>query len=135
MSMRNIGGFIGNPNASLTPPTTLEYLVVAGGASGITSTGQVYPHGGGGAGGFLTATGYAITAGSSISITVGAGGVTYAAGNNSVFGNITAIAGGGAASGPGGKGGNGGSGGGQDDVSPAGLGTYCPPICSSNYYA
>jgi hypothetical protein len=73
------------------PPSVVEYLIVAGGGSGGGDRG-----GGGGAGGLLA--GYAgITAGSSYTVTVGAGGV-YAGGYvqgtngaNSVFGSVTAI--------------------------------------------
>ena len=87
----------------LTTPT-VEYLVVAGGGGAADAgTGS----GGGGAGGLLTATGYSITAGSPITVTVGAGAY-YSKGSNSVFGTITATGGG--AGGGGGNGGNGGSG-------------------------
>jgi len=56
----------GGPN---NPPPTVEYLVVGGGG-GAGSFG-----GGGGAGGYRTATGFSVpTTGSSLTITVGAGG-------------------------------------------------------------
>ena len=66
----NLGGYI---SATFNPLTsgvtsTVEYLVVAGGGAGITVGGA-----GGGAGGLLQATNYAITVGSSITITIGAG--------------------------------------------------------------
>ena len=49
--------------------TEVEYLVVAGGAGGGGDTG-----GGGGAGGYRTGTGLSVTAGTTYTITVGAGG-------------------------------------------------------------
>lgn len=103
-------------------PSTVEYLVVAGGgAGGWAGNGG----GGGGAGGALTASGYSVTSGSAITVTVGSGGSSwtnrYSAGgyngNESVFGSITAAGGGYGSSansgtGYGSPGGNGGSGGG-----------------------
>jgi hypothetical protein len=92
--------------------TSVDYLVVAGGGGG--------SGGGGGAGGFLSGTAYAVTAGSSSTITVGSGGAlgnlsasVGTAGTDSTFYTITANGGGGG----GGtyantQGGNGGSGGG-----------------------
>jgi hypothetical protein len=80
------------------PPSVVEYLVVAGGGSGggaiLTSTGS----GGGGGGGFLAGH-VGITAGSSYTVTVGAGGVGSSivqgtSGANSVFGSITSTGGG-----------------------------------------
>ena len=76
---------------------SVDYLVVAGGGSGGYADG-----GGGGAGGLLQGT-TLVTAGSSITVTVGAGGTVTpygAAGNNgadSVFGSITSTGGGGGA--------------------------------------
>ena len=76
----------------------VEYLVVAGGGGGGAQSG-----GGGGAGGLLTGI-TPVTAGSSITVTVGAAGTgtayngnpTYGGnGSNSVFNAITAIGGGG----------------------------------------
>ena len=69
--------------------TSVEYLVVAGGAGGAGGGG------GGGAGGFRTATGLAVTG--SLTVTVGAGGagITSASrsmgnsGSDSVFSTIT----------------------------------------------
>ena len=65
MSMRYAGGIL---SAGLTginsPVTTVEYLVVAGGGGGGVSDG------GGGAGGLLTAQGYPVTVGSSITVTI-----------------------------------------------------------------
>ena len=102
--------------------TTLyvEYLVVAGGGSG--------GGGGGGAGGLLQGV-VPITPGTSLTVTIGAGGnasgstggTTGSVGNNSVFGTVTAY-GGGAAGADNAKGGNGGSGGG-------------PGASSSGFYA
>lgn len=92
----------------------VNYLVVAGGGAG----GGGYA-GGGGGGGFLTGI-TTVTAGSAITVTVGAGGTGGGSqgpnGSNSVFGSIVAIGGGGGCSGqgtgsPGGSaGGNGGGG-------------------------
>ena len=65
---------LGNPTLSV------DYLIVAGGGSGVT--------GGGGAGGFQTGSAYSVTAGSSYSVTVGAGGAlspAYTNGSNSTF--------------------------------------------------
>lgn len=81
----------------------VEYLVVAGGGGGAIA--------GGGAGGMRTGT-LAVTPGSSLTVTVGAGGAARANGSNSVFGSITSIGGGaGSDSGTGNTGGSGGGGG------------------------
>jgi hypothetical protein len=81
---------------------TVDYLVVAGGGGGGYDGG-----GGGGAGGLRTATGFSVTAGTPITVTVGSGGAGSSAsgggsnggqgtsGLNSVFGSITANGGGG----------------------------------------
>lgn len=103
-----------------TGVTSIDYLIVAGGGGGGKSIGA-----GGGAGGLLTATGYTVTPGATLSVSVGAGGAgattTTAAGvngTNSIFGAITPANGGGGGTGqsvgfPGGPGGSaGGSGGG-----------------------
>ncbi len=97
-----------------------EYLVIAGGGSGAaghTSSGV----GAGGAGGYRTATGFAVAATTISGITVGAGGVSYSsnnngqAGSNSVFSTITSSGGArgnhGNSNGP--AGGSGGGGGGE----------------------
>ena len=64
------GGFVGAQYNGLNYPVqTVEYLVVAGGGGAGCSYG-----GGGGSGGLLTATGYSVTLGSSITITIGSGG-------------------------------------------------------------
>ena len=70
---------------------TVEYLLVAGGGSGGAS-GNGAGGGGGGAGGYRTETGYAITPGSPITVTVGAGGSGVSPGTfgtSSVFGSIS----------------------------------------------
>jgi hypothetical protein len=91
-------------------PTSVEYLVVAGGGDGGYSSfpGDIFWGGGGGAGGFRTATGLSITAGTTYTVTVGG------ANSNSVFSNITNTAGGYGASAEfnvnGGYGGSGGGG-------------------------
>ena len=129
-----IHSFIATGAASFNPPVTgnIEVLVVAGGGSGGGTSGPTsgghYNGGGGGAGGLLSSTTYAVTAGSSVAVTVGAGGASVTTGNgnngsNSVFGTITATGGGG-----GGKYGtaglSGGSGGGSGrDNGPGGTGT------------
>jgi len=103
-------------NAYAGAPDTVEYLVVAGGGGGGTNRG-----GGAGAGGLLQASGFAVTAGTALTVTVGAGGTASANspygqnGNNSVFSSITATGGGAGAnnvSTGGEPGSNGGSGGG-----------------------
>ena len=60
--------------------TSVEYLVIAGGAGGGGSVG-----GGGGAGGYRTASGFSVSASTAYSITVGAGGAGSAAGNLSLI--------------------------------------------------
>jgi hypothetical protein len=75
--------------------TTVDVLVVAGG--GASSERHA---GGGGAGGLIFRPGFTVTPGSSIPVTVGAGGPTEARGLDSVFSNLTAKGGG--ASSPGG---------------------------------
>jgi hypothetical protein len=142
MTMLNFPGGLKSPqyNGLNYPVQTVEYLVVAGGAGGLSGFGQVYAQGGSGAGGLLTATGYPITLGSSITITVGAGGASAGYnGNNSVFGNITAIGGGGGGGSPGSPASSGGSGGGQDDSSTTSLGKGIPGQGNNggigNYYS
>ena len=53
------------------PPSTVEYLVVAGGGGG---GGAIIGGGGGGAGGYRTNTGFSVTSGVELTVTVGAGG-------------------------------------------------------------
>jgi hypothetical protein len=69
-------------------PSTIEYLVVGGGAGGLG--------GGGGAGGFRTATGFAVSKGTTYTVTIGAGGPaqTTTNGQDSVFSTITSLGGG-----------------------------------------
>lgn len=116
----------------------IEVLVVAGGGGGGMDMG-------GGGGGVLTSTTYAVTAGTPITVTVGAGGVggpsggppqpwghqfttSATSGSNSVFGSLTAIGGGyGGSSHFGytpnyGYGANGGSGGGASGYSDGNTG-------------
>ena len=122
----SIGGGINfrSEGAAPSAPSTVEYLVVAGGGGGAGVDG-----GGGGAGGLLTATGYSITAGSPITVTVGAGGSgsvysAYASqGQDSIFGTIT-TKGGGYGMWSGQTGGNGGSGGGGCDGGTGAKGVY-----------
>jgi len=79
--------------------TSIEVLVVAGGGSGAAGWGG--GAGGGGAGGLIYNSSYAVTPGTSYTVTVGAGGtpvngtVSGNAGGNSVFGTLTALGGGG----------------------------------------
>ena len=91
-------GAAGGPSNSVTPslaPSTVDYLVVAGGAgSGPQGAGS-------GAGGLLTATGFAVSSGTNYPVTVGSGGALSSTfgtrgtnGSNSVFSSITAIGGG-----------------------------------------
>jgi hypothetical protein len=122
-------------------PIKAEVLVVAGGGGGGMDMG-----GGGGGGGVIYSSSYAITRGSTITVTVGNGGtgapaagtngqntghqynISATQGGNSVFGSITAIGGGyGGSSYFGytpnnGYGGNGGSGGGASGYSDGSTG-------------
>jgi hypothetical protein len=83
------------PAVTVTP--TVEYLVVAGGGGGAADDG-----GGGGAGGLRTASGFAVSSGSAITVTVGAGGAyatrgspeSNTAGSDSIFSSITSTGGG-----------------------------------------
>lgn len=99
---------------------SLQYLVVGGGGGG-GSGGAGVAGGGGGAGGYLTSN-LTYTFESSLTVTVGAGGGSNAAGANSVFASITALGGG--QGGCFGVGANGGSGGGTTGDGPGfGSGT------------
>ena len=117
----------GNSISRITASTTFEVqpgttevdvLVVAGGGGGGNTSGE--QGGGGGAGGFRNLTNQAVSPGSKIPVTVGAGGSTATAGSDSVFSNpanpITAdgggLGGGGGNPAPGPAAGTGGSGGG-----------------------
>jgi hypothetical protein len=91
------------------PTSTVEYLVVAGGGGGGGAPGGNQNAGGGGAGGMLTGSGLSVTAGTTYTVTVGAGGAGGTAvypsvvanrgsnGSNSVFNGITSLGGGGGA--------------------------------------
>ena len=77
-------------NSAYIPVTpTVDYLIVAGGGGGGSSA---YVGGGGAGGGFRTATSFAVTAGTPLTVTVGAGGAGGASatsngskGSDSVF--------------------------------------------------
>jgi len=106
--------------------TEVEVLVVAGGGGG--GGGDVGA--GGGAGGLIYNRNFAVTPGSALTVTVGAGGagsssssVDGSNGSNSVFGSLTATGGGGGASWGSGSGQNGGSGGGSVSSNAVGQGT------------
>ena len=111
-------------DAALQPKaSTVEYLVVAGGGGGGSAGEQRGGGGGGGGGGFRMASGFSITAGSPLTVTVGAGGnggtspsryseVIGTQGSPSVFSSITSVGGGvggiAQSAAPGGPGGSGG---------------------------
>ena len=112
---------------------TVEYLVVAGGGSGGSgSSATVFGRGGGGGGGFLTAAGFAVSAGVALAVTVGEGGpartgvATGANGGDSAFSSIISKGGGGggAAGSSSQIGLNGGSGGGGSGLQQRGDSTY-----------
>jgi hypothetical protein len=85
-----------NPIVTSTGTTpTVDYLVVAGGGGGGYNIG-----GGGGAGGLLTGTGFTVTSGTALTVTVGGGGAggTSGVGTNGVgsaFSTISTTGGGG----------------------------------------
>lgn len=97
------------------PPPTVEYLIVAGG-------GGAYGVGAGGAGGLLSGSSLSVSPFTAYTVTVGAGGIQNANGDNSAFNSLTAIGGGsgGWTTGPSvdAYGRNGGSGGGASYGSP-----------------
>jgi hypothetical protein len=110
---------------------SVQYVVVAGGASGGAggnSAGTDYGCGGGGAGGFLTGT--KSMAVGTYTVTIGEGGVAVSPssagndGNNSVFDDVTSTAGGGGCGTTNAlkNGRNGGSGGGATRAGTAGTG-------------
>jgi hypothetical protein len=140
LSLLSSGSFTINTgptvNTSSFISNSIQVLVVAGGGGGGSDMG-----GGGGAGGVIYNNSYTITSGSVINVTVGNGGSGAAAGvgqargtngNNSVFGSLTAVGGGGGASchdrstSPAGNGGSGGgaSGGGTLPSGGTGGGGY-----------
>ena len=91
----NSGTFV-SPSAGVS---SVSALVIAGAGGGAGDQAG----GGGGAGGVISSNGYPVTPAQSITVTVGAGGaratvwgVVAANGTNSVFGDLTAIGGGGA---------------------------------------
>jgi hypothetical protein len=100
--------------------TAVEVLVVAGGGGG--GTGSFNGGGGGGGGGVIYNRNFAVTPGSAITVTVGAGGSINSNGGSSVFSTITSTGGGfgGGFNGASLVGSNGGSGGGGG--APAGTG-------------
>lgn len=84
--------------AECLPTVSLHYMVIGGGGSGGVRGG------GGGAGGYREGTGYSVTVGQSIAVSVGGGGASVAPpawydqgndGSPSTFGSITAAGGGG----------------------------------------
>ena len=79
-------------NTTVNPlkPPAVDYLVVAGGGSGGGAAGGAGSSGGGGAGGLLQGS-IPVTSGSSITVTVGAGGTGPATTSPSPNGVITAI--------------------------------------------
>ncbi len=88
---------------TLTKTPTVEYLVVGGGGGGGYTNNSRGGGGGGGAGGLRSASGYAVTPGTTYTVTVGAGAagattLTAVSGSNSVFDTITSVGGGGGAS-------------------------------------
>jgi hypothetical protein len=129
-------------NGTFTVPagvSSVKVLVVAGGGGGGSFGSFSNGAGGGGGGGFIYDSAYGVTAGQSISITIGSGGAagnSGAGGNggNSVFGTLTAIGGGGGGGYTGsafvnpGDGGSGGGGAGAGTGTQAGgTGTAGPP--------
>jgi hypothetical protein len=96
----NFSVVAGGPTTITTPasnaPPTVDYLVVGGGGGAGGDLG-----GGGGAGGFRTGTGFSVNAGTTYTITIGAGGAGNTGssggtnGGDSVFSSITSTGGGG----------------------------------------
>jgi hypothetical protein len=72
-------GIIASSKLGVVAPTSVDYLVVAGGAGG----GNGNSGGGGGAGGYRSGSAFSI--GASFTVTVGAGGAVATNGNNSVL--------------------------------------------------
>ena len=120
-------------NVTLGTPLAVEYLVVAGGGGGGGGSNGGTAGGGGGGGGLRTATGFVVTGGTPITVTVGAGGTgsdngTGQNGFNSVFSTITSLGGGGGGGWISGGGGytnanSGGAGGGASFSGAIGAGT------------
>ena len=121
---------------------TVDYMVVAGGASGGMGRSSSYTAGGGGAGGFRFSFPNPIDGGMSVSatsypVTVGAGGTVPGSedangnnGANSVFNGITSTGGGRGGTAPGSAepGGSGGSGGGGAGRNGSGGSGNSPPV-------
>jgi hypothetical protein len=106
--------------------TSVDVLVVAGGGAGaVDSPGA---SGGGGAGGLIFRPGFPVTPGGTITVTVGNGGGSVNSPNNgnagqdSVFGTLTAKGGGAGTKGQNTIGGAGGSGGGPGEGTPGPFG-------------
>lgn len=107
--------------------SSVQVLVVAGGGGG----GSLYYAGGGGAGGLIEMPSFPVTPGGSVSYTVGAGGTggigfnnNGGAGNDSIFGTLTAKGGGaGAGNNTNGNPGGSGSGGCGGSTTPGGSAT------------
>jgi len=130
----------------MAAPSSVEALVVAGGASGTQSGNGGSP--GGGAGGYIEPPSFAVSAGTSYNITIGAGGAGAAPaagnftsndGNQTLFGSLTAIGGGGSNNNGSGAvlgGRNGGSGGGAvtSGSGSAGSGTQPSQLGDSGTY-
>ena len=116
--------------------TTVEYLCIAGGGGGGKgNTPNSWGCGGAGAGGYLTADDFSVTA-QAYTVTIGAGGSGASSdnsngstGSDSVFATITTDGGGSGAAGgvATGVGGDGGSGGGGAKGTTGGTGTAGPP--------
>jgi hypothetical protein len=129
-------------SATFTPSFNgqVEVLVVAGGGSGAAGWGNGGGMGGGGAGGLLYVSSYGVSAGTGITVTIGAGGASTTGttqagrngtqrgnpGSNTTFGGLTALGGGGGA----GDGattatmtGGSGGGGGYASIGTGGIGT------------
>ncbi len=133
--------FYSNGTFDVVEGGNIECLIVAGGGQG----GRRYDKGGagGGAGGLIHQTDYAVTSGQSIQVTVGQGGAGSSprgmSGENSVFGDLTAIGGGGGAAGASGGGTtshsgiDGGSGGGASESGKPGSGTDGQGFAGGSY--
>lgn len=125
-------------NSKSYGPFTVETLVVAGGGAG-GGYGGNDGSGGGGAGGLIYNSAFLVTAGTAITVTVGAGGASATTqgslggnGGNSVFSTLTAIGGGGAGTeGAIRVGQNGGSGGGAGGYAVKSGGTGQQPSSAS----
>ena len=90
----SLSNFYGKSNRTGTATPNVEYLLVGGGGGSGTNfsswTNVIY--GAGGAGGYISGTGFAVTSDTAITVTVGAGGSVK--GSDSVFSSLTAQGGG-----------------------------------------